>query len=333
MKKKKPGSLLLDIFRKLAPQVGAKILIEPEWQVVGQVAFRNKRKRYFRGTTVDLNPVGASDIAKDKNYAEFFMRAMGYPTVPGRPFYSAAHCRAIGSRQNIEAAYRYARKIGFPVVVKPNSGTQGIGVAKVHTRREFYRAMRWIFARDRVALVQTPVSGKDYRIVVLDCKVISAYERIPLNVVGNGRSTIRQLLRKKQEQFISTGRDTMIRAEDSRIKLNLKRRGLNFRSVLPRGEKLLLLDNANLSTGGDARDVTGQIHSGFRKVAIRLTRDMGLRFCGVDLMVAGDISRKPERYWVLEVNAAPGLDHYVKTGRAQENIVENMYRQVLLALR
>ena len=84
--------------------------------------------------------------------------------------------------------------------------------------------------------------------------------------------------------------------------------------------------------GGDAIDVTSVIHSGFKKIAIQLTHDMGLRFCGVDLMTRGDITGKPSRYWILEVNAAPGLDHYAKTGKVQEKIVEHMYLTVLKAM-
>lgn len=333
MKKKElVGPLLAQIFRKIAPKIGVSVVIEPEWHVVGQIIFKNGRKRYFRGSTLDLNPVGASEIAKDKDYATFFMKRMGYPTVPGKTFFSAEHCRAIGSRRNIDAAYRHATKIGFPVVVKPNSGSQGVGMSKVYTRREFYQAMRFVFARDRVALVQPPVSGRDYRLVVLDKKVISAYERIALNVVGDNRLTIRQLLTKKQKEFVATGRDTIIRAEDDRIADNLKRQGLSMRSVLTRGERIYLLDNANLSSGGDALDVTKTIHAGFKKIAIRLTKDMGLRICGVDLMVDGDIKKKPSKYRIIEVNAAPGLDHYVKTGKTQQKIVEDMYLKVLKAM-
>ncbi len=331
-KKKADGPLLGKVFRKIAPKIGATIVIEPEWNIVGQIIFKNGRKRYFRHSTLDLNPVGASDIAKDKDYANFFMKRMGYPTVPGKTFFSNDWNRAIHSRRNINAAYRYAVKLGLPVFVKPNSGSQGMAVARVHAKREFYRAMRAIFKRDRVALVQMPVSGQDYRIVVLDKKVISAYERIPLNVVGDGQSSVRQLLTRKQKQFVATGRDTIIRAEDKRIAENLKRQGFTMRSVISRGEHVRLLDNANLSTGGDAIDVTDVIHPGFKKIAIRLTQDMGLRFCGVDLMVQGGIAEKPERYWILEVNAAPGLDHYVKTGKAQEKIVEDMYLTVLKAM-
>jgi len=331
-KKRSEGPLLGRVFRKIAPKIGATIVIEPEWRIVGQIVFRNGRKRYFRGSTLDLNPVGASDVAKDKDYATYFMRRMGYPVVPGKTFFSPHFARSIGSRRNMEAAYRYARRMGFPVVVKPNSGSQGVGMAKVYTKRELYSALRFVFRRDRVALVQAPLAGRDYRVVVLDDKVISAYERIALNVVGDGVRTVRQLLAEKQRQFSESGRDTIVRQEDKRISTNLKRQKLDMNSVVPRARRVFLLDNANLSTGGDAVDVTRRIHPEFKRIAIRLTADMGLRLCGVDLIVDGAISQKPAHYWILEVNAAPGLDHYVKTGKVQERIVEAMYLKVLKAM-
>jgi D-alanine-D-alanine ligase-like ATP-grasp enzyme len=214
-------------------------------------------------------------------------------------------------------------------VVKPNSGTQGIGVSLVYNKIEFYRAMRLVFSGDKVTLVQKYLVGKDYRLVVLDKKVISAYERIPLNVIGDGKSTIKQLLNVKQKQFIVSSRDTRINIKDPRILIKLKHQKLSFRSVLEKGQRIFLLDNANLSTGGDSIDVTGKVHKFFTKLAINLTQDMGLRLCGVDIIVNGDISKKTNEFWILEINAAPGLDHYVKMGKTQEKIVEDLYFQVL----
>ncbi|MEK7133571.1 MAG: cyanophycin synthetase [Patescibacteria group bacterium] len=337
MKKKTESLVLARMLQRLAPKVGATVVLEPEWGIAGQIHYPGRRgkkpsNRYFRYNTLDLNPVGAADISKDKDYASFFMERMGYPTIEGRTFFSDEWCKAIDSPRDITAGYRYARKLGFPVIVKPNSGSQGVGVFLAHNRRELYRAMRFVFIRDRVALVQRVVRGKDYRIVVLDNKVISAYERIPLNVVGDGISSIRSLLREKQKSFQASSRDTRIRLDDIRIAHKLGHQELALRSVPARGYRVFLLDNANLSSGGDALDVTKPIHPEFKKIAIRLTRDMGLRLCGVDLMVEGDIRQKPGIYWVLEINAAPGLDHYVKGGKAQQKIVENLYLKVLKSM-
>ena len=333
MKRPKRESLLLaKLLQKLAPRIDASVLVEPDWGIAGRITFKNGKKSYFKYNTLDLNPVGSSDIAKDKDYANFFMAHMGYPIVTGKAFYSAEWCKAIGSRHNITAAYRYARNLGFPVITKPNSGSHGSGVFLVRTKHEFLKAMRYIFKYDRVALVQQVVRGKDYRIVVLDNKIISTYERIPLNVIGDGSSNIRELLKRKQRTFIASNRDTRIRPDDPRMKQKLSSQKLSLRSVPRRGERIYLLDNANLSSGGDAVDVTKTIHPEFKKLAITLTRDMGLRLCGVDIMVDGDIRSSPDQYWILEVNAAPGLDHYVKTGRSQEKIVEDLYLKILKSL-
>lgn len=332
MRKKHPTPILGTVLRKIAPRIGAVVTMEPNWQIVGQIAFKNGRKCYFKYSTLDLNPMGASELARDKDFAAFFIKKEGYPTVTGEAFYSKDWSETIGSKRNIDAAYRYAQKLGWPVIVKPNSASQGIGVTLIHNRVEFYRILRQIFKRDRVALVQRPVRGRDYRIVVLDNQIISAYERIPLSVVGNGRSTIQALLKAKQQAFRASSRDTRLKLDDPRMALKLKHLGLSFRSVPKRGERVFLLDNANLSTGGDSLDVSDQIHPEFARIAVQLTKDMGLRLCGVDLIIAGDISQKPERYWVLEINSAPGLDHYAKTGRAQQQIVEDLYLKVLKSL-
>lgn len=260
------------------------------------------------------------------------MRRMGYPVIRGQTFFSNSWAKAIGSTRNIHEAWRFARTLGLPVYVKPNSGSQGSGVCLVYDKREFYRAMRAVFAWDRVGIVQKQVYGLDYRVVVLDNKIISAYERIPLSVTGDGQSSILRLLKKKQGLFEVQGRDTRINFRDPRIKEKLKHQRLSFQSVPVQDQTVYLLDNTNLSTGGDAVDVTKQIHPGFKKIAVQLTRDMGLRLCGVDLMVMGEITRKPNKYWILEVNSAPGLDHYAQTGRSQEKIVEDLYLEVLKSM-
>jgi D-alanine-D-alanine ligase-like ATP-grasp enzyme len=330
-KKRKESLILGPLLKKLGREIGATVMIEPEWGIVGQITFKSGRKSYFRYNTLDLNPVGASDIAKDKDYAAFFMKKMGYPVPIGRAFASPDWASSIGSKNDQAAALKYAKKLGYPLVVKPNSGSQGYGVAVVHSDKEMQKALAYVFRGDKIALVQKPVRGRDYRIVILDGRVISAYERIPLNVIGDGRSSIEQLLKKKQKQFDISNRDTSIKISDPRIRAKLKLQGLKLSSVPPEGLTIYLLDNANLSTGGDAVDVTDTIHPSFARIAAHLTTDMGLRLCGVDIMTL-DITKPAKKYCVLEINAGPGLDHYVKTGAKQKAIVEDLYRTVLRAL-
>ncbi|MCX6780257.1 MAG: cyanophycin synthetase, partial [Candidatus Magasanikbacteria bacterium] len=135
--------------KKIAPRIGAKVIIEQKYKIVGQINYKDGKRRYFRYSTVDLNSVGASEISKDKDYATFFMKKMGYPTIRGKAFFSHEWSKAIGSPLNIDAAYRHATKIGFPVAVKPNSGSQGFGVSLVYNKNDFYKALKFIFKKDK----------------------------------------------------------------------------------------------------------------------------------------------------------------------------------------
>ncbi len=326
--------LLSKILPRIAKKIGATVVVEPKYGYVGQIIFKNGKKKYFRVSTLDINTVGSVDIAKDKGYAKFFMERMGYPVAEGKVFFRPNFAKAIGSRESIEAAWRYAKKRGVPVIVKPNSLSMGFGVAKVSTKQSFFRAAREIFKADRVMLVEEVLIGRDYRIVVLDNNVISAYERMPLAVIGDGKSSIRALLKRLQQEFVANDRDTVIKMDDPRMREVLLRSKKTFASVPKKGERVQLLDNANLSTGGKAIDVTSELHPSIKKLAIKLTKDMGLRICGVDLMLSENakVSLSQQKYWVIEVNGAPGLDHYFETGKKQQKIVEAMYLKVLKAM-
>lgn len=320
-----------DILKKVAPLIGAELLIEPEYGFVGQIRFKNGKKMMFRGSNFNINRLGSVEIARDKGYSSFFLQTFGYRTPEGQTFFSEKLCQNLTVKRNIDDGFIYAQLLGFPVVLKPNNRSQGALVTKVYNKREYYRVARQIFRKSSVLLVQRFYQGRDYRVVVLDDEVISAYERIPLLVTGDGQSTIRELLERKQQQFIKNGRDTVIDTNDFRIKLKLRRQKLSFESAPQNNESVHLLDNANLSTGGEALDVTRSIHSDFYDLAVNITKDMGLRLCGVDI-ITNDITLPLEDYVVIEINGAPGLDNYASIGREQSGVVEQLYLKILRGL-
>ncbi|MBI2644809.1 cyanophycin synthetase [Candidatus Uhrbacteria bacterium] len=320
------------ILAKMCVEMGITIHIEPRYGYAGQIVLSDGRKRYFRSTNFDLNPLGASEVAWDKSYAAYFMRLLGYPIIEGRQFLLDWWGERICVDEDVGAALPYARELGYPVIVKPNSKSQGSGVHKVHSDGEMMLAIQSYHEKERVFLVQRFIPWRDYRIVVLDDEVISAYERMPLSVIGDGISSVQRLLDIKQERFIAQGRDTRIKNNDPRIDQRLRRDGRNLTSFVPAGETWQLLDHANLSSGGDARDVTDSIHPMYTELAVKLTRDMGLRYCGVDLFVNGDLASPTDEYVICEINAAPGIDNYASIGADQQKRVEAMYRKIVEAL-
>ncbi len=319
------------ILLEIAEEVGVKLFIEPQWGYAGRIETKDGRIYYFHSTKFDINGLGSSEIAHDKAYASFFMQHLGYPVPDGESFYDDDWCKMIKTDRNTHAAIVYAEELGYPVLVKPNSESQGRGVEEVFSRDQLLQALHHIFVNlnGHIALIQRVVRGSDYRIVVLDDTVLCAYRRSPLSVVGTGKHTIMELLEQKQQQFIAKGRDTVIKIKDPRIERRLSGLGLSFSHVVTKGKSVQLLANANLSTGGDAEDVTGEMHEEYKRMAIRLTHDMGLRYSGIDIMTADPIAQEPQNYTVIEINAAPGLDYYAESGDTQKNIVKTLYKTLL----
>ncbi len=331
---KNPVHFVADLLERLGREENIPVEIEPTWRHVGRITRRDGSLSHFRGTHFDLNGMGSMEIAVDKGFAAFFLQRSGYNIIPGKTFYSPKFAKAIKSQDSHDAAYSFAKEvIGFPVVIKPNSASQGKLVCVAHDKRTFMQAACRISEIDKVFLVQQLVKGHDYRVVVLDGEVVSAYERLPLSVTGDGKSTIDELLDKKQHEYQARGRDTTIKKDDFRIDNRLKRHRMTRNTVLNEDQSFALLDNRNLSTGGDSIDVLEDIDPSYKDLAVRIVKDMGLRLCGVDLMVQDDI-RKPldaakNNYYVIEINSAPGVDHYAESGDKQKMIVEEIYRRII----
>lgn len=316
---------------RLAKKMNAKLIIEPEYQFVGHITFENGKTTLFKDTSFNINHYGSVQIAKDKGYASFFLNQFGFKVPKEKTVFNKKLNDNITIKRTIDDGYKIAKEIGLPVILKPNDKSKGEGVCKIHNKKEYTSAANKILKDTNVMIIQEFCIGKDYRIVVLDGEIISAYERKPLTIIGDGKSTIMQLLNQKQKRYIEVGRDTRLDFSDYRMKQKLSRLKLTLESVLGKGEEIKLLDNANLSTGGDAFDFTTTIHDDFKNLAIDVTKKMCLRLCGVDILTE-DITKPLKDYNIIEINAAPGLDNYGSIGENQSKIVDDLYFKILLAL-
>jgi D-alanine-D-alanine ligase-like ATP-grasp enzyme len=321
---------------KIAPSLGIRVELEPEYGFVGELIFPDGRRHLFRNTNFNLNPAGSTEIAKDKQYTSYFLRKFGFNVPNSKAFFSERlnSNLAEGRRRSVHDAAEYALAMGFPVFVKPNNLSQGTLVVKVHSLSQMHEVSQKIFERTEVMMVQEPVNGFDYRIVILHGEVISAYERIPLQVKGNGLLTIDELLVKAKNDLEKSGRpNSDIDINDFRIDQKLKMSGLARSSVAGMDEVIVLLDNANLSNGGCSRDITESIHQEFIEIASKAAQSIGLILCGVDIIADDLTSCAATQNWaIIELNAAPGLDNYASIGETQMKRVEEMYRRILLSL-
>ena len=319
------------VLQKIATEIGAKILIEPEYELIGHITFRNGKRTVFRNTRFNINGFGSANLAQDKAFSNYFLGTLGYKVTEGKTFFSDKMCQKVANPRNIDEGWQYAEKLGLPVIVKPLNLSSGILVTKVYNKNEYYEVAKKIFNVQSVLIVERFYLGNDFRISVLDNEVMAAYQRIPLSIIGNGKSTILELLTIKQEELVKKVEKISIDLADFRIFKNLQKQNLTFESIVPQGMIVYLLDNANLSAGGQAVDMTDNIHPDFQQLAINITKDMGLRLAGVDILTQ-NITQPLVDYTLLEVNSAPGLTHYASLGEKQRQQVEHLYRKILQEL-
>ena len=320
-----PAPWLTGLLAELAREAGLTIDVEPEWGYAGRVTAPDGRATCFVGTTLDINPAGASALVADKAFAARFISRLGFPVPKGEPFFSDPWSRFVESERDVEWACDYAASIGFPVVVKPNSRSAGAGVAKARDAGELREAAAAVFslAQDRVAVVQEFVEGDDYRVLLFDGDLIAAYRRSRPAVIGDGRRTAADLLRGSAVR----GVDAAQRAERT-----LRRAGIELDKPIAQGRRVELLDSANLSSGGTSEDVTGELAPEFAAQLARLPAALNLRLCGIDLIVPGPIDRIPEPYWILEINAAPQVTGYAAIGERQRQTAIALYKRIVAAL-
>ncbi|MBC8246637.1 MAG: cyanophycin synthetase, partial [Deltaproteobacteria bacterium] len=213
-------------------------------------------------------------------------------------------------------------EIGAAVVVKPDVGNHGKGATiNITDLDQLKTAFRVAQARFPDVIVEEYVKGFDFRLLVIDGKLIAAAKREPAHVIGDGISSIKNLIQKTNtDPRRGFGHEkvlTLIEIDDMTERL-LSLRGLSPDSVPGEGEKVYLKATANLSQGGTATDVTDEVNPDIRLMAERAARIIGLDCVGVDAL-ANDISLplKQSGIKVVEINAAPGFRMHLEPTNGQ----------------
>jgi len=247
----------------------------------------------------------AVEIASDKRLTRQILDQLGLPV----------------TRQSIvdeaDEAVSEAEKIGFPVVVKPLDGSHGDAVAinlktadEVRTAFEKARELS-----SRGVIVEACQSGHDYRILVVDGRVVAVAQRVPGHVVGDGVSSVAALIDAvNSDPRRGVGHEKVLTrlVVDDQARRLLALAGLGLGSVPAAGQTVYLRSTGNLSTGGTAVDKTDAIHYDNRLMAERGVKAIGLDVAGVDF-VSPDISRSYKEVGgaIVEINAAPGFRMHV----------------------
>ncbi len=281
------------------------------------------QQRRIQAAETDCSSAIAEAIAQDKELTKKLLDAAGVPVPYGREV------------SDIEDAWLAMGEIAVPVVVKPKDGNQGKGVTvNINTREQLEIAYAAAAEISAEVLVERFMPGSDFRLLVVGDHLVAAARREPPLVIGDGVKSVRALV----EQVNSDPRRgaghatslTKIRIDDIAL-ASLATQNLTADSVPCKGARVILRNNANLSTGGTATDVTDDVHPKLAASAVAAAQMVGLDICGVDV-VCDSVLRPLEQQGggIVEVNAAPGLRMHLQPsfgkGRAVgEAIVSTMF--------
>ncbi|MCW5655719.1 cyanophycin synthetase [Hydrogenophaga sp.] len=280
------------------------------------------RQRRIWAAEIDSTSAVSESIAQDKDLTKALLSAAGVPVPEGRPV------------RDIEDAWAAAQEIGLPVVVKPQDGNQGKGVTVNIVSRKHLELGYRAAAEYGDVMVEKYLPGSDFRLLVVGDRVVAASRRDPPHVIGDGEHTVRELVdavnadpRRGDGHATSL---TKIRFDDIAL-ARLSVQGLSPESVPEMGRRVVLRNNANLSTGGTATDVTDDLHPDVAARAVAAAQTVGLHICGVDVVCESvHVPLEKQHGGVVEVNAAPGLrmhlsPSYGKSRAVGEAVVSHMF--------
>ncbi len=264
-----------------------------------QLGYGANQKRIQATVTSETSSIGV-ELAGDKEDTKHLLEAAEVRVPRGR---------IIRQESSLEETCNY---VGFPLVIKPIDGNHGRGITvNINNLEEAVVAFHAAKEISRAVIVEKFVVGDDYRLLVINNKLVAAAKRTPAHVIGDGINTVQQLIDiVNADPLRGYGHENVLTqiTVNELTKTIIKAAGYTLESVIPKDEMLILKDTANLSTGGTSEDVTDILHPSNVSMAERISKIIDLDICGIDIMTT-DISQPLEETGgaVLEVNAGPGF--------------------------
>ena len=266
-----------------------------------QLGYGANQKRIQATVTSETSSIGV-ELACDKEDTKYLLEQAEVEVPRGD---------IIRRERSLKEACDY---VGFPLVIKPIDGNHGRGITvDIQNYEDALEAFQHAkeSSKSGAIIVEKFIVGEDHRLLVINNKLVAAAIRTPAHVVGNGTSTLQELIDEvNSDSRRGYGHENVL----TQITVNeltqtiIKDAGLTLESIIPKDEQVILKDTGNLSTGGTAEDITDIIHPANIAMAERISKIIDLDICGIDIMTT-DITKPLSETGgaVLEVNAGPGF--------------------------
>ncbi|WP_439106049.1 cyanophycin synthetase [Congregibacter sp.] len=258
----------------------------------------------LQATITSATPHIAVELASEKDETNRILGDLGLPVPRQALVY------------RLRRAIAAAERIGYPVVLKPLNANHGRGVTTdIQNEEQVEKAYDKAKEHSDGVIVETFLQGLDHRLLVVGGQLVAAAKRVPAHVVGDGSSTVEELVAKVNEDPLrGVGHEKVLTriSLDAAAERMLNQSGMSSDSVPGEGDIVYLQPTANLSTGGTSVDVTDVIHPDNKSMAERAILALGLDVGGVDFITT-DITRSYGEVGggICECNAAPGFRMHV----------------------
>jgi D-alanine-D-alanine ligase-like ATP-grasp enzyme len=279
----------------IAQGVDYKILNEAK----SIVEFYNKGKKeiVIEGNRTNRDCYIFENITNDKYISKQIMKEAGLVVPEAIILYKSM------TKADIEELVKpfYNKKI----VVKPRNTNYGIGItvfSENATKTQIMNAIDYAFRFDDNILIEQYCKGLEYRFLVINGKCLSVVHRRNASVIGDGKSTIRELIKMKNKEDWHALTGSPIKTDEPVVEY-LKLQGLTYDSVIPEGKRITLRSNSNVSTGGESLVFTDIMPDRFKKIAEKASRAFDAKICGVDIIIE---DMKKDKYAIIEINDNPG---------------------------
>jgi D-alanine-D-alanine ligase-like ATP-grasp enzyme/L-alanine-DL-glutamate epimerase-like enolase superfamily enzyme/acylphosphatase len=271
----------------------------------------------FKWSRSSVSSAVAISVCTHKEATRLSLDEVGVPTPPGRTFRNG----------DFASARAFVDLIGFPVVVKPSMGIRGIGVvAGIENSAQLQGAFE-LMADSKFGgqdfIVEKHIKGRDHRILVVGGEVVGAIQRKPASAVGDGKSTLAELLMHRNVARRNNPHLwTRPAYFDATMAHQLDKLGLTLESVLPEGREVMLSNTANISQGADSIDVLDRLHPTIAEACKQAVEAIpGMQYCGVDFLLedpAKPLGEQDAAIIELNAHAAIGNCEYPMFGTGRQ---------------
>ncbi len=328
--KKIEDSFMAKLLYDTCVKLGHKLIMGPKMGAYGQIENKSSHKRIsFYNCCFDINEYGSSLITRNKGLTRLILEPKKILLPKGKYF---SFDSDEYSKNNVNNLLRdvkeFIQELNFPIIVKGADLHRGSCVFKVNSEEECLIAIKNSFKKTNGVVIEEFIDFPTYRVLIFDGNIVACYRQDPFHIIGDGKSTAFQLIKKTKKIIRESPLGADFRGMNTEILEQLNQEGYAKGSIIPKDKKVILTATASIPKGGQAVDCINYMNDQLKEYCKKICTLLNLRLCGIDF-VSKNISKAPSESYLLEANSSPRLESYSLIGDKQSKVIENLMEEII----